>query len=63
MRLNGKDLKTAAVTLDALLSESGYGETKVATALNGAFVPARSRATQALTDGDQIEVVAARQGG
>lgn len=36
---------------------------RVATALNGTFLPAGLRATTILTDGDAIEVVAPMQGG
>ena len=38
-------------------------EAKVATALNGEFVPARVREAIRLKDGDRIEIVAPRQGG
>ena len=40
-----------------------YVEAKVATALNGEFVPARARNAVAVKDGDRIEIVAPRQGG
>lgn len=63
VRLNGDEISTAVPTLDALLAESGFADMKVATAINGTFVPARQRATRSLADGDHIEVVAARQGG
>ena len=42
---------------------STIGEAKVATALNGEFVPARARAATPLKEGDRIEIVAPRQGG
>jgi len=63
VRLNGDEISTDVPTLDALLTEAGFGNAKVATAINGTFVPARQRTTQTLADGDHIEVVAARQGG
>ena len=40
-----------------------YAEAKVATALNGEFVPARSREATPVKDGDRIEILAPRQGG
>lgn len=63
LRLNGEALATAARSLADLLLETGYGDAKVATAVNGTFVPARARASHTLAEGDHIEVVAARQGG
>jgi sulfur carrier protein len=52
-----------AARLDAALDELGYGGRTVATALNGAFVPAPARAATTLAEGDRLEVVAPRQGG
>jgi sulfur carrier protein len=51
------------VTLDGLLAEQGFIGLKVATALNGNFVPERDRKGAKLAGGDRIEVVSARQGG
>ena len=50
-------------TLADLLAEAGFGGLKVATAVNGDFVPERARAATTLADGDRVEVVAPRQGG
>ena len=61
--VNGTAQETAAETLDALLQELGYGEVKVATAVNEEFVPAPNRAAHRLSDGDRIEIVTPRQGG
>ena len=61
--VNGERRSTRARSLAALLVEAGYGESKVATALNGEFVPERARASAVLGDGDRIEIVAPRQGG
>jgi len=60
--LNGEPRDVAAVTLDALLTECGYGS-RVATAVNENFVPAAARAEHNLSDGDRVEVLAAMQGG
>jgi sulfur carrier protein len=61
--LNGEPVLSQAATLTALLDERGYAGIKIATAVNGTFVPARARSDVTLNDGDHIEVVAARQGG
>jgi sulfur carrier protein len=61
--VNGEPAATAATTLAELLSELGYVEGQVATALNGAFVPRQARAATALAAGDKVEIVAPRQGG
>ena len=65
MRLvvNGVEQDVVAETLAAALEALDYGETLVATALNGDFVPARKRAETALREGDRVEIVAPRQGG
>ncbi len=61
--VNGVEQNVAAETLAAALAALDYGQTLVATALNGEFVPARKRAETILSEGDRIEIVAPRQGG
>lgn len=61
--INGEAREIAATTLAAALDELGYGEARVATAVNEDFVPAGLRAGRALAEGDRIEVLAPRQGG
>jgi len=61
--LNGKPILTEQTTLEALLSEQGYDDCVVATAVNQEFVAALDRATTQLIDGAQIDVVAPMQGG
>ena len=61
--VNGEKREARARDLAALLDELGYGGPKVATARNGEFVPARERQATRLEPGDNIEVVAPRQGG
>ena len=61
--VNGTAQETAATTLDTLLIELGYGEAKVATAVNEGFIPATLRPEQRLNKGDRVEIVAPRQGG
>lgn len=61
--VNGTAQDVLASTLGALLAELGYGDARVATALNEGFVPTGARATTPITDGDRIEIVSPRQGG
>jgi sulfur carrier protein len=61
--VNGELREVAAATLAEALAALDYGEAKVATALNGEFVPARSREATRVKDGDRIEILAPRQGG
>jgi len=61
--LNGQSLRTSARTLSDLVAEQGHGDAKIATAVNGEFVPARARCATELGSGDRIEIVSARQGG
>ena len=61
--VNGEAQEVVAETLAEALDVLGYGEAKVATAVNEDFVPAGLRAVHALNDGDRIEIVAPRQGG
>ena len=61
--VNGELQDVPAATLAETLQSLDLGEAKVATALNGEFVPARARAVTMVKDGDRIEIVAPRQGG
>jgi len=61
--VNGEPIETSSATLAALLDELGHGTAKVATAINGTFVPERARADSAVNAADAIEIVSARQGG
>lgn len=63
IELNGEPRELKAERLAEALVELGYGNATVATAVNGAFVPAAARAARVLTDGDRLEVLAPRQGG
>ena len=65
MRLvvNGELQDVPAATLAEALRSLDLAEAKVATALNGEFVPASARAATLVKDGDRIEIVAPRQGG
>jgi sulfur carrier protein len=61
--VNGEPRGTAAASLAALLAELELGSTRVATALNGDFVPEAARGSTALSEGDKVEIVSPRQGG
>ena len=61
--VNGQIVRTRSATLDDLLRERGLETQKVATAVNGDFVPKHARAETRLAPEDRIEVVSARQGG
>ena len=63
IELNGEIRLTKAVNLAELCHLEGFADTKIATALNGVFVPAGARDTHGLSEGDKIEIVAPRQGG
>ncbi len=61
--LNGEARETRARTLAELCAELGHGDGRIATAVNGDFVPASRRAETRLAAGDRIEIVSPRQGG
>ncbi len=64
IHLNGAPASTGARTLAELLAELEFpAEVRVATAINGRFVPERERATTGLAPGDEVEIVSPRQGG
>jgi len=61
--VNGDPVETKVASLEELLAELGFATTVVATAVNGSFAPATCRAEVALSEGDQVEVLAPMQGG
>jgi len=61
--INGETTESGAETLARLLDDMDYGEAKIATAVNGTFVPASARPDCHLADGDAIEILAPMQGG
>lgn len=61
--VNGMPQDVEAATVEDALQMLGWGEQRVATALNGTFVPAAARDRTALSPGDRLEVLAAMQGG
>ena len=61
--INGVAKDVTSTNLTAVLHEAGYGDTRVATAVNGHFVPVGQRTSFPIEAGDQLEIVAPRQGG
>ena len=61
--INGVAKDIASTNLAAVLHEAGYGDARVATAVNGHFVSVGQRASCPIEAGDQLEIVAPRQGG
>jgi sulfur carrier protein len=61
--VNGAWRETHAAELAAALLELGYGESVVATAVNGEFVATGVRELTRLAEGDRVEVLAPMQGG
>lgn len=61
--LNGQIIETQQTSLEALLTEQGYADMSVATAMNDKFVPQAERAQTRLLENAAIEVVAPMQGG
>lgn len=61
--INGETRDTRAKTLAELCAALDFADAKIATAVNGDFVPANARATRPLAENDRIEIVTPRQGG
>jgi len=64
LEINGEPATTDATTLNELCQSLGFdAEQKIATAVNGDFVPEAKRAACSLQEGDKVEIVSPRQGG
>ena len=63
LTINGNPQDIDAATLAEALAALELSEARVATALNGTFVPAAARAATVLSPGDSLEIVAPMQGG
>ena len=63
IQINGEWREVRAADLTAALAELGFADAVIATAVNGEFVPAASRATATLAEGDRLEVLEPMQGG
>jgi sulfur carrier protein len=63
VQVNGVWHEVLSCDVAALLKELNYGDSVVATALNGLFVATGSRPGALVSDGDRLEVLAPMQGG
>ncbi|SEO30034.1 sulfur carrier protein [Salinihabitans flavidus] len=63
IEVNGAPQEVAAGTVAGALAEMGWTTGRVATALNGEFVPKSAREATMLREGDRLEVLAPMQGG
>lgn len=61
--VNDETQDVSAKTLAGLIDELGYAGTRIATALNGHFVPKAEREGAVLAMGARVEIVAPMQGG
>ena len=61
--LNGQKIETQQTTLKQLLSEQGYADLSVATAVDGEFVTVAERHNTNLNEHCVVEIVAPMQGG
>ena len=63
IEVNGEAREVNSATVSDALQELGWANARVATALNGTFVPRWARGSTPLTAGDRLEVLAPMQGG
>jgi sulfur carrier protein len=63
IQVNGVWREVLSADVASLLKELDYGDSVVATALNGVFVATGSRSGAPVSDGDRLEVLAPMQGG
>jgi len=63
IEVNGEAHEVTSTTVAAALTELGLADARVATALNGTFVPKVARDDTRLAPGDRLEVLAPMQGG
>ena len=63
LTINGETRDLDAATVAEALAALDLGDARVATALDGTFVPAALRAATPLTAGCALEIVAPMQGG
>tara|TARA_B100000787_G_scaffold168982_1_gene158948 strand:- start:7 stop:204 length:198 start_codon:yes stop_codon:yes gene_type:complete len=61
--VNAESQEVSAQVLGDILNELGYGDAKIATALNEVFVAKSARAQTKVAAGDRLEIVTPRQGG
>lgn len=63
LTINGEPQEIEAVTVADALAALDLAHARVATALNGRFIPADARTDAALSPGDALEILSPMQGG
>lgn len=63
LTINGEVKELEATTVADALAALDLGEARVATALNGQFVPQDARRRTELSPGDTLEILSPMQGG
>jgi sulfur carrier protein len=63
IKINGENKETAAKTIAELLRELDAPEIGIAVACNGKVVRRAEHGSTPITDGDEIEIIRAVQGG
>lgn len=63
LTINGESREIDAATVAEALAALDLAGARVATALNGQFVPAAARSDTALGPGDSLEILSPMQGG
>jgi sulfur carrier protein len=63
IKVNGETRVVTSKNISDTLTELGFGDAKVATAVNEEFVATTLRQTYELTEGDRLEILAPMQGG
>jgi len=63
LTINGEPKDLEAATVADALAALDLAEARVATALNGQFVPADARSGAELSPGDTLEILSPMQGG
>ncbi len=61
--INGEKKTVKATTVAELLTECGFDADKIAVAINAEFVPRSTYVAHSLSDNDEIDILAAVQGG
>lgn len=63
VRINGKDVNAAGVTVENYLRDNTYPQSRIALEINGEILPKSKYADTVLHDGDIVEIVSFVGGG
>ena len=63
VRINGKDVNAAGVTVENYLRDNTYSQSRIALEINGEILPKSKYADTVLHDGDIVEIVSFVGGG